>query len=165
MWGEYTKCAHNRLKYLRHNFPNRTADILLLDMLCKTTHNSMTTLMHQQTAIAYEKAARSTPEHPRRQRLNSHVLHRLVRPSWRSAAESLIKELPRTLTSRELLPDQLDCPWASKGSWEVYPEGAAPQQANTANLSLQLIRKPRPPSQSTPTDLQQAEPLPAALPW
>ncbi len=103
----------------------------------------MTTLMRRQTAIAYEKATRLTPDHPRRRLLNSPVRHRLVRPSWGSAAESLIKEVPRTLASREPLPDQLDCPWASKGSWEVYPEGAAPQQANTANLSLQLIRETR----------------------
>ncbi len=73
--------------------------------------------------------------------LNAPVLRRLVRPSWRSADQSLIKELPRTLTSRELLPDHIDCPWASKGPWEVYPEGAAPQPAITANLSLQLIRE------------------------
>ncbi len=97
----------------------------------------MTTLMCRQTAIAYEKAARLIPDHPHRRLLNSPVRHRLVRPSWRSAAESLIKELPRTLTSREPLPDQLDCPWTRKGSWEVYPEGTASQQANTANLSLQ----------------------------
>ncbi len=71
---------------------------------------SMTTLMRLQAAIAYEKAARLTPDHPHRRLLNSPVRHRLVRPSWRSAAESLIKELPRTLTSREPLPDQLDCP-------------------------------------------------------
>ncbi len=32
-----------------------------------------------------------------------------------------------------------------KGSWEVYPEGAAPQQANTANLSLQLIQETKAP--------------------
>ncbi len=102
---------------------------------------SMTTLMRRQTAIAYEKAARLTLDHPCRRLLNSPVRHRLVRPSWRSAAQSLVKELPRTITSRELLPDQIDCPLSSKGSWEVYPEGAAPQQANTANLSLQLIRE------------------------
>ncbi len=94
-----------------------------------------------QTAIAYEKAARLTPDHPHDRLLNSPVLHRLVRPSWRSATQSLIKELPRTLTSRELLPGHVDCAWASKGPWEVYPEGAAPQPAITANLSLQLIRE------------------------
>ncbi len=87
----------------------------------------MTTLMCRQTAIAYEKATRLTPDHPRRRFFNSPVRHRLVRPSWRSAAESLIKELHRALTSREPLPDQIDCPWASKRSWEVYPESAAPQ--------------------------------------
>ncbi len=32
-------------------------------------------------------------------------------------------KLARTLTSREPLPDQIDCPWFSKGSWEVCPEG------------------------------------------
>ncbi len=53
----------------------------------------MTTLMRRQTAIAYDKGTRLTPD------------YRLVRPSWRSAAESLIKELPRTLTSGEPLPD------------------------------------------------------------
>ncbi len=86
----------------------------------------MTTLMRRQTAITYEKAARLTPDHPRHRFLNSPVRHRLVRPSCHSAAQHLIKELPRTLTSREPLPDQIDYPWASKGSWEVYPEGAAP---------------------------------------
>ncbi len=92
----------------------------------------MTTLMRRQTAIAYEKAARLTPDHPRRRLLNSPVRHRLVGPSWRSAAESLIKELPRTLKSREPLPDQLDCPWASKGSWKytrkVQPPSRLTQQ-------------------------------------
>ncbi len=76
----------------------------------------MTTLMRRQTAIAYEKATRLTPDHPRRRLLNSPVRHRLVRPNWRSAAQSLIKELHRTLTSRERLPDQIDCPWVSKAS-------------------------------------------------
>ncbi len=88
----------------------------------------MTTLMRRQTTIAYEKSSRLTPDHPGRRLLNSPVRHRLVRPCWRSVAESLIKELPKTLTSREPLPDQLDCPWARKGSWEVYPEGAAPSR-------------------------------------
>ncbi len=59
----------------------------------------MTTLMRRQTAIAYEIAARLIPDHPCRRLLNSPVRHRLVRPSSRSVAESLIKELPRTLTS------------------------------------------------------------------
>ncbi len=72
--------------------------------------HSMTTLMRRQTAIACEKAARLTPYHSRRRLLNSPVRHRLVQPSWRSAAYNLIKELPRTLTSREPLPDQTDCP-------------------------------------------------------
>ncbi len=88
----------------------------------------MTTLMRRQTAIAYEKATRLTPDHPRRRLLNSAVRHRLVRPSWSTATESLIKELPIKLTLREPLPDQLDCPWASKGSWEVYPEGNPPSK-------------------------------------
>ncbi len=83
----------------------------------------MTTLMHRQTTVAYEKAVRLTSDHPRRRFLNSPVRYRLVRPSWCWVAQSLIKELARTLTSRELLPDQIDCPWASKGSWEVCPEG------------------------------------------
>ncbi len=39
---------------------------------------SMTTLMSRQTAISYEKAARLTPDHPRRRLLNSPVRHRLV---------------------------------------------------------------------------------------
>ncbi len=51
---------------------------------------SMTTLMRRQTAIAYGKAARLTTEHPRHRLLNSPVRHRLVRPSWRSTAQSLI---------------------------------------------------------------------------
>ncbi len=54
----------------------------------------ITTSMRRQTAIAYEKATRFTPDHPRRRLLNSPVRHRLVRPSWRTATESLIKELP-----------------------------------------------------------------------
>ncbi len=68
----------------------------------------MTVLMRRQTAMAYEKAAGLTPDHPRRRLLNPPVHHRLLRPSWRSAAPSLIKELPNTLTSREPLPDQID---------------------------------------------------------
>ncbi len=62
------------------------------------------------------------------------------------AAQSLIKELPRTLTSRELLPGQIECSGIKKDSWEVYPEGVAPppQQVITANLSLQLILKTKP---------------------
>ncbi len=78
------------------------------------------TLMRRQTAMACEKAARS--DHSRRRLLHSPVRHRLVRPSWRSASQSLLKELPRTLASREPLPDQIDCLWASKGSWDVYPQ-------------------------------------------
>ncbi len=54
----------------------------------------ITTSMRRQTAIVYEKATRFTPDHPRRRLLNSPVRHRLVRPSWRTATESLIKELP-----------------------------------------------------------------------
>ncbi len=50
------------------------------------------------------------------------------------SAQSLIKELPRALTTREPLPGQLDCPWASKGSWEVYPEGAAPSRLSQQTL-------------------------------
>ncbi len=61
--------------------------------------------------------------------------------SWLSAAQSLIKELPRTLTSRKPLPNRIERPWANKGSWEVYPEGVSPQQAIAACISLQLIRE------------------------
>ncbi len=43
---------------------------------------SMRTLMRRQTAIAYEKASRLTPDHSRRRLLNSPVRHRLARPSW-----------------------------------------------------------------------------------
>ncbi len=89
---------------------------------------SMMTLMRRQTVITYEKASRLTSGHPRRWLLNSPVRYRLVRPCWRSADQSLIKELPRTLTSRKPHTDQTDCPWASKGSWEVYPEGVAPSR-------------------------------------
>ncbi len=52
----------------------------------------MTTLIRRQTATAYDKPTRLTQGHPRRRLLNSPVRHRLVRPSWRSAAERLIKE-------------------------------------------------------------------------
>ncbi len=107
----------------------------------------MTTLMRRKTAIAYEKTAKS----PRRHLLKSPVRHRLDRPCWRPAAQNLIKELPRTRASREPLPARNDCPWASKGSWNVYPEGAAPQQAITTNQSLQFIWETT--SQYTPTDL------------
>ncbi len=76
----------------------------------------MTTLMYRQTAIAYEKAARLTQDHPQRRLLNSPVRHRLLQSSWTSATQSLIEELPRTLTSREPLPDQMHCPWYSEAS-------------------------------------------------
>ncbi len=54
---------------------------------------NMPTLIRRQTAIAYKKVARLTPDHPRQRLLNFPVRHRLVRPSWRSAAKTLIKEL------------------------------------------------------------------------
>ncbi len=44
----------------------------------------MTTSMRRQTPNAYEKAARLTPDHPRRRHLNSPVRHRVVRSSWGS---------------------------------------------------------------------------------
>ncbi len=94
----------------------------------------MTTLMRWPIAIACEKGAKLTPDHPRRRLHNSPVRHRLIRPNWRSAAQSLIKELHRTLTSSEPISDQINCPWASNDSWEVCPEGSAPQQAITAYL-------------------------------
>ncbi len=58
----------------------------------------MTTLIHVQTTITYEESAGATPDHPHRPLLNSRL------------------ELPRTRTARQPLPDQIDCPWASKGS-------------------------------------------------
>ncbi len=70
-----------------------------------------------------------------------HVSCFMFRYRWRSATQNLIMELPRTKNSRESLPDQIDCPLASMGAWEVYPEGVVPQHAITANVSLQLIRE------------------------
>ncbi len=102
---------------------------------------SIMNLMHRQTAITYEKEARLTSDHLRRRLLNPLVRHRPVRPSWRSAFQSLTKEMPNTLTSREPLPDQIVCPWASKGYWEEYPERVVPQQATTANINLQSNRE------------------------
>ncbi len=103
--------------------------------------------MRGQSAIAYEKATRLSPDHPSRWPLYIPVRHHLVRPTWRSAAQSLIKELPRTLTSREPLPDQIDCPCARKGSWEIYPEDATPQQTNVHPLAHH-----RSPAYTIPTD-------------
>ncbi len=35
----------------------------------------------------------------------------------------------------------MECSWANKGSWAVYPEGAANHQTIAANIGLQLIRE------------------------
>ncbi len=84
-------------------------------------------------AIDYEKACRLTPDHLLRRLFNPPVHQRLVRPSWCSVPQSLIMGLPSTLTSREPLPDQMECPWVSKGHCQVYQEGVANQQAIAEN--------------------------------
>ncbi len=63
-----------------------------------------------------------TSYHSRHCLLSFPVRHRLVLHSLRSAAQALITKPPRTQTSGEPLPDQIHCPWASKGSWEIYLE-------------------------------------------
>ncbi len=93
---------------------------------------SITTLMRRQNTIAYEKATRLTSDHPHRRLLTSPVRHRLVRSRWCWATQSLIKELPNTLTSTEPLTVQIECPCARKGYWEIYPERVDPQQTIAA---------------------------------
>ncbi len=61
---------------------------------------------------------------------------------WRSTAKALTSRLPEALSSRNALQTLLECPWATKGQWKVFPEGelAPSDPPPTAETCLQTIR-------------------------
>ncbi len=107
--------------------------------------------------MAYEKAHRLPTNHPRRTLLQEPCRHRLKRPSWRSMAKTLTSRLPDALSSRDAPQTLLECPWAAKGQWKVFPEGklAPTDPPPTGETCLQTVRlldpspmPPRDPSSS-----------------
>ncbi len=52
-----------------------------------------------------------------------------------------MKELPNSVKSWKLIPDNIECPWIIKGHKEVDLGGTTPQQAITAGITLHLIRE------------------------
>ncbi len=98
--------------------------------------------VQQQAAVAYKKAHRLPTNHPRRTLLEEPCRHRLKRPSWRSTAKTLTNRFPDALSSRDALQILLECPWATKGQWEVFPEGklAPTDPPPIAETCLQAIR-------------------------
>ncbi len=72
---------------------------------------SIVTASKPTTALAYEKAHRLPPDHPRRQILAATSRHRLKQQSWRSAAQVSTSHLPAGLAHRAPIDSLLSCPW------------------------------------------------------
>ncbi len=63
---------------------------------------SITTQVHQQAIVVYEKAHRLPTNYPRRTLLEEPCRHRLKRPSWCTAAKALMNKLPDATTGEVL---------------------------------------------------------------
>ncbi len=68
------------------------------------------------------------------------VHHHHVPTNSRSSAQGLTKELLNTFTSKDPLPDQIECPWASNGHWEAhvttYTNGSATGRINPGGTAI-----------------------------
>ncbi len=60
--------------------------------------------------------------HPRRTLLEEPCRHRFRQPSWCSTATAQANRFSDALYSKDALQTLIECPWANKGQWTVFPE-------------------------------------------
>ncbi len=75
---------------------------------------NIATQAQQQAAVAFEKAHRLPPNHPRRTMLEEPCRHQLKRPNWRSTTKILTNRFPDAISSRDILKTLLEYSWATK---------------------------------------------------
>ncbi len=109
--------APSRIEQLEHcqNKPLRVVTGQLKSTLVETLWRkagicSIATADKSATVLAYEKAHRLPPDHPRRQILAAPSRHRLKRPRWRFAAQASTSHLPAELAHRALIDSRLLLP-------------------------------------------------------
>ena len=97
--------------------------------------DSYSTHSKKLSAIAYEKAMRLDPDHPRRTAIGSNPVHHRskMRSSWRKEAEETLESLPLKDLPRAELPSPFVRPWADDDSqnrvpnWKVFTELPTPK--------------------------------------
>ncbi len=116
------RCQNKALKMITGQLKSTPVETRRLEAgIC-----SIVTASKLATALAYEKAHRLPPDHPRGQILAAPSGHRLQRQSWRSAAQVSTIHLPVELAHRVPIDSAFTCPWEDSSNWSVHAENLAP---------------------------------------